>query len=314
MTDWYPAPLPSQEGRRFLVTGANAGIGFFTSARLAGAGAQVVMTGRSTERVERAAGAIRERLEAGAGHEVGGSIETLVIDQASLDSVAAGAAALLAGDPFDGIALNAGMVHTPRRRETSADGHELVLATNTLGAFALHARLLGHVRADARIVTLGSLSTQLSTFRLDDLELTRSYDSWRAYAQSKIANHALAFELDRRLRGIGAPLRSVVAHPGYSTSGRTPYVPGVNEPTRGKRFADELQGAWAQGKHRGAEVVLHALTADGVEGGQFWGPRHRTKGAPALARPTRTSTDPSIGARVWAFAEQATGVRHGLVG
>ncbi|WP_394553357.1 SDR family NAD(P)-dependent oxidoreductase [Agromyces sp. MMS24-JH15] len=314
MADWYPAPLPSQEGRRFLVTGANAGIGFFTSARLAGAGADVVMTGRSAERLERAANAIRERLDAGAGHELGGSVETLVIDQSSLESVAAGAAALAAGEPFDGIALNAGMVHTPRRRETSVDGHELVLATNVLGAFALHARLLGHVRPGGRIVTLGSLSTQLSTFRIDDLELERGYDSWRAYAQSKIANQVLAFELDRRLRAQDAPLLSVVAHPGYSISGRTPFVPGVNEPTRGTRFADELQGAMAQGKHRGAEPVLHALTADDVAGGQFWGPRHRTKGAPALGRPTRTSLDPAIGRRVWDLVEQATGVRHGLVG
>ena len=46
-----------------------------------------------------------------------------------------------------------------------------------------------------------------------------------------------------------------------------------------------------------------------IEGGQFWGPRYAAKGEPRLSTPTRTSRDPRIGARVWAFAEQAVGVR-----
>ncbi|WP_308797500.1 SDR family NAD(P)-dependent oxidoreductase [Agromyces silvae] len=309
---WYPAPLPDQTGRKFLVTGANAGLGFFTTARLVGAGAQVVMTGRSRERLQTAADVINARVAQGVrAGEAGGTATTLVIDQSSLESVAEGAAeaaSLAGGVPFDGFVLNAGLVHTPARRELSVDGNELVLATNVLGHFALLARLLGRLGADGRVVSLGSLSTQLSTFRVDDLQLERGYDLWRAYAQSKIASQSIAFELDRRLRAAGSSVLSVVAHPGYSISGRTPFVPGVNEPSRGSRFADQLQGLWAQGKHRGAEPVLHALTARDVEGGQFWGPRFRTKGEPVLANATRVSRDAGIGARVWAVAEQATGV------
>jgi NAD(P)-dependent dehydrogenase (short-subunit alcohol dehydrogenase family) len=307
--NWYPAPLPDQTGRRFLVTGANAGLGFFTSARLVGAGAQVVMTGRNPGRLQTAADVINARVAQGvSAGEVGGAASTLVIDQSSLASVAEGAAALEGTAPFDGFVLNAGMVHTPARREVSVDGNELVLATNVLGHFALLARALRRVAPGGRIVSLGSLSTQLSSFRVDDLQLERGYDLWRAYAQSKIATQSIAFELDRRLRAVGSSVLSVVAHPGYSISGRTPFVPGVNEPSRGSRFADQLQGLWAQGKHRGAEPILHALTAPEVEGGQFWGPRHRTKGAPALAKATRVSRDPAIAAKVWASAEQATAV------
>jgi NAD(P)-dependent dehydrogenase (short-subunit alcohol dehydrogenase family) len=302
---WYPAPLPRQAGKRYLVTGANAGLGFFTAARLAGAGAHVVLVGRSPERLEAAMAAIR-------GARPAASVEPLVIDLASLDSVRAGAGRLLHRPPFDGVVTNAGMVHTPGARLESPDGNELVLATNVLGHFALLARLLPRLAPGARVVALGSLSSRLSTFRIDDLQLERGYDFWRAYAQSKIATQVFAFELDRRLRAAAAltrtaPVSSLVAHPGYSISGRTPRVPGVNEPTAGARFADALQGAWAQGKHRGAEVTLHALTAPGVEGGQFWGPRWSTKGEPTLQKPSRTSTDAAIGARFWAFAEAATG-------
>lgn len=297
---WYPITLVPQAGRRYLVTGANAGLGFFTAARLAGAGAHVVLSGRSSERLAAAAAAIRDVRPAA-------SVETLVIDQSSLDSVHAGAARLLDGPPLDGVVANAGMVHTPRVRLESVDGNELVLATNVLGHFALLGRVLSHLTAGARIVSLGSLSSRLRSFRQDDLQLMRGYDFWRAYAQSKIATQVFAFELDRRLRALHVPAASIVAHPGYSISGRTPTVPGVNQPSRATRFADALQAAWAQGKHRGAEVVLHALTAPGVEGGQFWGPRFATRGEPSLQTPTRISTDPVAGARFWTFAEGATG-------
>jgi NAD(P)-dependent dehydrogenase (short-subunit alcohol dehydrogenase family) len=311
---WYPLPLPPLAGRRYLVTGANAGLGFFTAARLAGAGAHVVLSGRSSERLDAATAAIR-------GARPAASVETLVIDQSSLHSVDEGAGRLLAAAPLDGIVANAGVVHAPRTRQESVDGNELVLATNVLGHFALLARVLPHLATGSRIVTIGSLSTRLSTFRVDDLQQRRSYDAWRAYAQSKVATTSIAFELDRRLRraavdgaeAVGAAsaeprVHSLVAHPGYSISGRTPRVPGVCEPPRLDRFADALQAPFAQGKHRGAEPIVHAVVADDVEGGQFWGPRYATKGPPRLAMPTRTSRDPRIGARVWTFAEQATGL------
>ncbi len=299
---WYPIALPSLAGRRYLVTGANAGVGFFTAARLASAGAHVVLSGRSPERLAAATRAIRTA-------EPVASVETLVIDQSSLDSVEAGAERLLTEPSLDGVVANAGIVHTPGVRLESVDGNELVLATNVLGHFALLRDLLPHLSPGARIVSLGSLATRLSSFRVDDLQLTRGYDFWRAYAQSKIATQVFGFELDRRLRAADVPVSSIVAHPGYSISGRTPMVAGVNEPSRGARFADALQWPWAQGKHRGAEIPLHALTASGVEGGQFWGPRHFTRGAPALHTPTRVTTDAGIGARFWSFAEQATGRR-----
>lgn len=297
---WYPTSLPSQAGRRFLVTGASAGVGFFTAARLAGAGAHVVLSSRSTERLEAAAAAIR-------GARPGASVETLVIDQSSLESVRAGAAQLLAAPPLDGVVANAGMVHTPGSRLESVDGNELVLATNVLGHFALLARVMPVLAPGARVVLLGSLASRLSTFLIDDLQLTVGYDFWRAYAHSKIAMQVLGFELDRRLRAADAPVSSLVAHPGYSISGRTPRVPGVNEPDARTRFADSLQAAWAQGKHRGAEVTLHALTSPAALGGQYWGPQWWVKGAPALHTPARTSIDPDVGAHFWAFAENATG-------
>ncbi|RIJ61833.1 SDR family NAD(P)-dependent oxidoreductase, partial [Clavibacter lycopersici] len=51
--------LPDLAGRTILVTGANGGIGFWTSVQLADAGARVLLACRSAERGAAAARAIR---------------------------------------------------------------------------------------------------------------------------------------------------------------------------------------------------------------------------------------------------------------
>ncbi|WP_353807853.1 SDR family NAD(P)-dependent oxidoreductase [Agromyces sp. SYSU T00194] len=299
---WYPVALPRLDGRTYVVTGANAGLGFFTSARLAEAGAHVVLSGRSPDRLAAAVAAIRKRVP-------GASVDTLVIDVSSLESVAAGASQLLARARIDGLVLNAGSVHPSRTREVSVDGHELVLATNHLGHFALVAQVLPALqRADAaRIVWLGSLASRLSGFDVDGLQLEEGYDFWTAYAHSKIAAQSTGFELARRLTAADSTVSSIVAHPGYSISGRTPFVHGVNEPTGMTRFADNLQAPFTQGKHRGAAPVLVAAASPEARNGDYWGPRGWTKGEPTRQHPARTSTDRALATRLWTLSEQWTG-------
>lgn len=300
--------VPGQEGRVVVVTGANRGIGFFTAAALATAGAHVVLGCRDIRRADAAAHAIRARCRA---EGATASLEPLPLDTSDSRSVAAAASALSDRDRIDLIVANAGMVHPPRTRETTADGNELVIATNMLGHFALLARLLPVLRRSpgARVVSLGSMATHLSSFLVDDLQLEHHYTPWRAYAQSKICVESFGFELDRRMRVAELEATSVVAHPGYSISGRTARIRGVNEPSRATMFADSLQAPFSQSKERGADAVLAAATRRDAVGGSYWGPRWRLKGAPTKQDPSRASADPALARRVWTFAEQATGIR-----
>jgi hypothetical protein len=166
-------------------------------------------------------------------------------------------------------------------------------------------------RADtpARMVWLGSLSTAMGSYDPVDPQLEENYSPWRAYVQSKVIVQALGFEADRRLRSRGFAVRSLVAHPGYSVSGRTPGIRGVNEPTRGSRFVDNLQAAVTQSKERGAWAPLRALLDPDAEGGTFWGPKGGLKGIPRVARPAALTSDPERGARLWAFCEEVTAVQ-----
>jgi NAD(P)-dependent dehydrogenase (short-subunit alcohol dehydrogenase family) len=206
------------------------------------------------------------------------------------------------------------MVHPPRERRTDRYGNELVLSTNVLGHFRLVARALPVLERGegARIVTLGSLASRLGSLRLDDLQLERSYTAWRAYSRSKIAAQVFGFELERRLRAAGSGVTSLVVQPGYSTSGRTPGVHGVNQPSRAKRFADNLQAAWTQGKDHGAWVPVRAVLDPTLTGDDYLGPAGLTKGPPATGRATRSSRSPRTGARLWPLLEAASDQEFGL--
>lgn len=297
--------LPDLSGRAYLITGANAGLGYFSSEHLVRAGATVVMTGRNPNRLAQARAAVRRRLPEADPERV----ESLLLDTSNLGSVRAAAASARARTKLDGLLLNAGIVHPPTSRETAPDGSELVMATNALGHFALAGELLTTLAAaGGRMVWLGSMSTSLTPYDPVDPQLTEGYTGWRAYVQSKVAATALGFEADRRLRDAGVDVMSVVAHPGYSTSGRTPGIVGVNSPSRASRFVDNLQAPISQSKQQGAWPLVHALTAEGVSGGDYWGPYTGMRGKPRRQTASKVTRDPDVAERLWRFAEETTGV------
>ncbi len=302
---WNPEQLPDLTGRTYLVTGSNAGLGYFATEQLVRAGAHVYMTGRSPNRLMAARAALRRRVT-----DAGDRAETMLLDTTNLGSVRAAAATIAGRGKLDGLLLNAGIVHPPKTRETTPDGHELVFATNVLGHFALAGEMLTALAAaSGRMVWLGSMSTSMGKYDPVDPQLVEGYSGWRAYVQSKVATTALGFEADRRLRAAGVPVASVVAHPGYSTSGRTAGIAGVNTPSKLTRFADNLQSAITQSKEHGAWPLVRALVDPEVEGGEFWGPRSVVRGEPRRQKASKITRDPEIAARLWQVSEEATGVR-----
>lgn len=305
-TDWDPRALPDLSGRTFLVTGATRGLGYFSSEQLARAGASVVMTGRNPNSLVAAKAAVLRFVPDAA-------VETLLLDTSKLGSVRAAAATVRARGQLHGLLLNAGVVHPPKTRET-VNGNELVFATNALGHFALAGELLRPLAAArGRMVWLGSMATSLWKYDLTDPQLEHDYAPWRAYVQSKIATTVLGFEAQRLFETAAVPVQSVVAHPGYATSGRTRGIRDVNEPTRLTRFVDNLQAPFTQSKEQGARVLVRAVADPQISGGEFWGPSLVARGAPRRAKPMAAARDPELAERLWRACEEATGVRWPFV-
>jgi NAD(P)-dependent dehydrogenase (short-subunit alcohol dehydrogenase family) len=156
-----------------LITGSTDGLGRALAAELAGRGHDVVVHGRSRERVEAAA------------HEIGAA-GAHVADFARLDDVRALAEAARG---IDVLVNNAGTVSA--ERQLSADGHELTFQVNYLAGF-----LLTLLMVPPRTVNVASIGQRPLDF--GDLMLERGYEGYRAYAQSKLAQVMFTFELAER--------------------------------------------------------------------------------------------------------------------
>jgi NAD(P)-dependent dehydrogenase (short-subunit alcohol dehydrogenase family) len=298
---WDPQHLPSEAGRTFVVTGGNAGIGYFTSEQLASTGARVILASRSAEKAERAMAAIRERVPRA-------QLQFVPLDLSSLSAVAAAAARLREFGPLDGLINNAGLVSPPRRRATTEDGLESVVGTNFFGHFALTAQLWPAFTATGRVVSLGSMSTRMVRLDPNDLLSERSYRPFRAYGFSKHAVHGFAFELDRRIRAVGEHRLSLLAHPGFAADGLAERRPGINDLPPLRRVAERSLGVVGQGKDHGAWPSVRALLDPDAAGGQFYGPSRQLTGPPIVIAPVAASATPEFGAQLWALAEERTGV------
>jgi NAD(P)-dependent dehydrogenase (short-subunit alcohol dehydrogenase family) len=300
---WDPHALPSLVGQTVVVTGGNAGIGYFISEQLAQAGAQVVIAARSAAKAELAIASIRSRVgEAELAH--------VPLDLTSLASVRAAAEELAAFRPLHGLVNNAGRVVASRHRMLTDDGFEATVGGNFLGHFALTTLLFPALAEGARVVGMGSDSTRMVRLDPADLWSEGHYRAFRAYGLSKHAVQGFHLELARRLTAAGDSRMSLLAHPGWATNAYAARRPGITDRDPAlARFFEALTGWVGQGKDRGAWPAVRAVADPYAVNGMYFGPRLQLAGRPVPTRPVASSADPAFGAALWADAEQKTGIR-----
>lgn len=287
-----PLLLPRQDGRRFVVTGGSSGLGEATAAALARGGARVVLAVRDVGRGRAAASRMT------------GSVEVAELDVSDLSSVRD----FVESWPrsIDVLVNNAGVMGLAAAR--SVDGHELQMATNHLGHFALTLGLLD--RITDRVVVLGSQAHRNARLDPSDLDMDRAgYDPYVAYANSKLANLLFMAELQRRLTVARSPLRVTGAHPGYTAT-------KIMRSTGNRAFnvvATIGNATVGMSPARGARIVLSAAVLD-VPGNTYLGPDGPMQlwGSPVPVGRSGAAGDPDLAKEVWAASEEATGVRWPL--
>lgn len=177
--------------KTYVVTGTTSGIGLATVEQLFARGGNVIMLCRDIKR----ANVIATRLRNEIRHD-GHFVRVLQCELSSMDSVRR--AAELINDDYEQIDClinNAGMGATPgsNAHNVTADGIEVLMASNYFGHFLLTQLLLPALRrtARSRIVNVSSLMHQ--GLRLDDIsamDLKReqhTYDGFINYNYSKLA-------------------------------------------------------------------------------------------------------------------------------
>ncbi|TWV56358.1 SDR family NAD(P)-dependent oxidoreductase [Streptomyces misionensis] len=303
---WNVARPPRAEGSTFLVTGGNAGIGYFVAEQLSASGATVVLGSRSPAKAETAMASIRARVP-------GARLRAVRLDLADLSTLRP-AVESLEVDRLDAVVHNAGVaLDDPPRRETG-EGHELMFGTNHLGHFALTRWLMPLLSAApaARVVTMGSFAAKSERLDLADLQSRKDYRPKRTYARSKLAQMYFCLELDRRLRAAGSTVASVLVHPGGALDSLTPARPPVHVRTAGARLGAAPAALLVQGKHAGAWPAVRAVLDPAVRGGEMWEPRvFGLRGEPRRAPVWNHLTDTRVATRLWDASRDLTGVDPG---
>ncbi|WP_104820456.1 oxidoreductase [Kitasatospora sp. MMS16-BH015] len=288
---WNASDIPDQTGRRYVVTGANSGLGIATVEALARAGAHVVLAVRDPQRGEAAAATVR-----GAK----GTLEVRRLDLADLASVREFAAGWEGG--LDVLVNNAGVMNVPEG--ATKDGFETQFGTNHLGHFALTNLLLPQITDRVVTVASGMHKYPGNRIRFENLDFKGEYHPIRAYAQSKLANLLFTLELQRRLTLAGSPVRALAAHPGYAATGLQSHDASA------VRRALMVLGnkVIAQDSRAGALPTLFAATMD-LPGASYLGPDGfaENRGHPTLVGRTPAASDPVTAARLWTESEKLTG-------
>ena len=277
-------------GKVCLVTGATSGIGKVTASVLASRCAEVIVTGRSLEKIENTVQEIKSETGNGAVHG-------LLADFSDLNQVrdlAGNFKALFSR--LDVLVNNAGSFFNTRR-ETQY-GVEKTFLVNHLAPFLLTSLLHDTIQAsgEARIVNVSSDAHRYGSINFDDLGFKKSYVGMKAYARSKLANILFSYELVRRLGK--SPVVVNALHPGHVATDiwRTEFSfvgPALKR----------VMGLFALTPEEGADNTIYMASSPDVEGvtGKYFVKREAAESSPL-------SYDEELAKRLWEISEELTSI------
>jgi NAD(P)-dependent dehydrogenase (short-subunit alcohol dehydrogenase family) len=255
--------------RRVFITGSTDGLGRGAAETLIEEGHRVVLHARTKER----ASALADLAPKSAGVVIG--------DLASAAQTRSLAEQVNKLGRMDAVIHNAGIFREPSRGNTP-EGHAKVLAVNTLAPYMLTQLI---ERPD-RLVYLSSSMHTGGDDSLRDIDWQeRSWDTYRAYSESKLYVTALAFAVARRWPKV----LSNAVDPGW-----------VPTKMGGGSAPDDLE--------QGHLTQTWLATSDdraALVSGQYWYHRQRRK-------PASESLDPAFQDRLLARLAELTGIKLSL--
>ena len=289
--------IKMQNGKVFLVTGANSGLGYETSKALLKKGAKVIMCCRDLTKGEKAK---EELLKL----NLSGKIELVQLDLSDLKNVEKISEYIQNKfNHLDVLINNAGIMAPPKF--FSNQGLEIQFAVNHLAHMFLTLKLLPMLEENdnSRVVTVTSGVQYFGKIQWDDLQGNLKYDRWASYAQSKLANVMFGLELNSRLKERNSKTSSLLAHPGLARTNLQPKSVQANESWQ-EGLAYKLMDPMFQSAEMGALPQLTAATLDSAEGGEQYGPRFNFRGLPKICKNAPSALIKPARKRLWEISEK----------
>jgi NAD(P)-dependent dehydrogenase (short-subunit alcohol dehydrogenase family) len=289
--------MSGMQGKVVVLTGGTSGIGEAAAIKLANMGARLVLVARDPSRAE----ATLKRLQKVSPRMA----HTSYFADLSLvaETRRVGREIAAAQPRIDVLINNAGLICA--RRQVTAEGLELTVATNHLAYFVLTQGLLPRMldSAPARIVNTASEVHRGAKLAFDDLQSQRGYEGFGAYAKSKLANVLFTSQLARRLSGRSVTANSL--HPGVVASRFGLPREGQGGDPSSARFLS----AHGISPEEGAETIVYlASAAEAAKAsGQYF---NRCQ----AVTPSKEAQDQAVAMRLWEESERLGGINYGTEG
>ncbi|XP_071650636.1 retinol dehydrogenase 11 [Temnothorax longispinosus] len=287
------------QGRVFLVTGANSGIGKETAKELAKRKATVVMACRDVQSAKNAITEIRSKIPTG-------ELIPMELDLSSFSSIRDFANEALKKFPQIHVLINNAGVYAPLKDHAlTKDGFEIHFGVNHLGHFLLTHLLLDRLKesAPSRIVVVTSKLLESGVIDFSNLNGEKGLPVKSrmnpGYCNSKLANAYFAAELAKRTENTGINVYMVC--PGFTYTG---LFRNVKRSWFHYIIFSPVALMFLRTPNQGAQTVLHCATESSLseESGHLY--------RDCKLYVSKKDLDPEVALRLWDVSAKLTGTKE----
>ncbi|OQA00087.1 MAG: Fatty acyl-CoA reductase [Bacteroidetes bacterium ADurb.Bin408] len=231
-----------------IITGSTSGIGKVTAKALAAQGAHLVLPVRNMDKGLQ----LKEHIEVSLTNA---QISLYPCDMESLDSVRKFSEFFKSTyEHLDILINNAGV--WINKRELTKDGFEKNFGINHLAPFLMTNLLLEQLKKSeqGRIISVSSMAHKFADIDFEDLQSEKSYNSFKAYGRSKLANILFVKKLSMLLKNTKVTANCL--HPGVVATSLFNNLGGLS-----KKMFEMLMIS----PEKGAETTIYLATSDEVK-------------------------------------------------
>ena len=205
---WLDENIGDLTNKNIIVTGANSGIGFYTTLCLVYKGANVIMACRNLNKANKAKEDILKIVN-------NAKLDIIQLDLSDFNSIENFNKELKEKyNKIDGLINNAGVYFMPK--EVTKQGYEITMGTNFLGPYYLTCSLIDLLKENkSTIINVSSIVHKSSKIDFDDF-FGNNVNRNKIYARSKLAITSFSYYLSEVLNEYGCKV--ITAHPGISAT------------------------------------------------------------------------------------------------
>ena len=277
----------SLANKTVIVTGANSGMGKIIATELAKKGCTLIMICRIREKPNVALNEVQ-------GQSKNPNIDLMTTDLSSQSEIRKLANAIKEKYPKIDILINNAGCMSFGYNETE-DNIERTFATNHLAYFLLTNLLLNNILRsdDGRIINVSSEASKSARINFEDTNMKENYSTFKAYAQSKLANIMFTYQLAKKQPTI----KINCVHPGNVPN--TKLGQGSN---LYKKFIETLPSDQIITPEQGAETTIWLATNNQKDTGKYF---HNKQ----AMQSNLVSYNEEDQEKLWEVSEELTGLK-----